>query len=134
MVYGSSSLPLEPSECDLLRKLLNKRFELGNAQSTTRRQMACKGGECDTTHKDGVKTESHAAPDIASTSPGATGIVFVYYISRYHCKIINVMNVYPYTHTNTQLKTGPIISVTPALEHSPTGQLFARGWQVTHTS
>jgi hypothetical protein len=113
VIYGSSSLPLEPSECDLLKKLLNKRFELGNAQSTP---------------------ESHAAPDIVSTSAGATGIVFVYYIRRYHCKIINMMIICPYTHTNTQLKTGPIISVTPALEHSPTGQLFARGWQVTHTS
>jgi hypothetical protein len=78
VVYGSSSLPLEPSECDLLQKLLNKRFELGNAQSTTRRLMACKGGESDTTNKDGVKTESHAVPDIVTTSPGVTGIVLVY--------------------------------------------------------
>ena len=79
VIYGSSSLPLEPSECDLLRKLLNKRFELGNAElKAQRRQMAWKGGESDTTSKDGVKTESHAAPDIVSTSPGATGIVLVY--------------------------------------------------------
>jgi hypothetical protein len=106
VVYGSSSLPLEPSECDLLRKLLNKRFELGNAQSTMMackggEGMACKGGESDTTHKDGVKTESHAAPDVVSTSPGATGIVLVYIytkISLSHHKDNEYVSMQTQTH------------------------------------
>lgn len=83
VIYGTSSLPLQPSECDLLRMLINKRIALAQTAGARRRS-------------------AWFPPAGGKAAAGTSG---------------------------DDAESGPVLSVTCAVDRSESGNLFSRGWQ-----